>query len=56
MHIGYPFDQERPDASRDVRHFATRKNPRYYKSFAVPPPLFNDEEQVDLKVDGQSRI
>jgi transposase len=31
-----PNDTERAD-SRDIRHFATRKNPRYYKSYAVTP-------------------
>lgn len=37
-----------------MRHFATRKNPRYYKSYAVTPS--DDDQSGIMKNDDQSRV
>lgn len=49
----YTTDQEKTEI-RDIRHFATRKNPRYYKSYAVTPS--DDDQSAMTRNDDQSRI
>lgn len=39
----------------DIRNFATRKNPRYHKSFVIPQPR-NDEDQVNNGFEERRRI
>lgn len=46
--------------NRDIRHFATRKNPRYYKSYAVTPSEERNRDDQSgsgiTRNDDQSRV
>lgn len=53
--VGSGIEQDKLDLKelKEYRNFATRKNPRYYKSFSVPQ---NDEDHIEIKNDDQSRV